>query len=161
MSLALVPRTGDQPSVIRHQGGWVYIGVHDAEYRRIYGEWRQRLAGSHTDRTGKRDHRKFVAIARERDLWLLSEREWYAEYGLEPPSISEIHRRPTTVQTLKQIERDALMRALEAAGGQQKRAAELLGISPRVLDYKMRRHRIRRHRDVSDPGMVDMPAVCE
>ena len=35
VSLALVPRTGDRPSVIRHQGGWVYIGVHDAEYRRI------------------------------------------------------------------------------------------------------------------------------
>ena len=39
--------------------------------------------------------------------------------------------------TLEQLERAAIVRALQAARGVQKEAAKLLGISPRVLNYKI------------------------
>jgi transcriptional regulator with PAS, ATPase and Fis domain len=37
------------------------------------------------------------------------------------------------------VERQAILRALEAAGGNRRQAASLLGISLRTLFYKMRR----------------------
>lgn len=39
--------------------------------------------------------------------------------------------------TLEQLEKGAILRALQAARGVQKEAAKLLGISPRVLNYKI------------------------
>jgi transcriptional regulator of acetoin/glycerol metabolism len=44
---------------------------------------------------------------------------------------------------LKLLERDALVQALEMAGWVQSGAAELLGISARVMNHKIRRHGIR------------------
>ena len=40
---------------------------------------------------------------------------------------------------LEEIERQAILRALEASGGNRRQAAGLLGISLRTLFYKMRR----------------------
>lgn len=50
------------------------------------------------------------------------------------------------VPTLDEAVRGAIMAAL-AAGGNQREAARLLGISPRVLNYRMRRMGIPRPRD--------------
>ena len=38
---------------------------------------------------------------------------------------------------LEQLERAAIIRALQATRGVQKEAAQLLGVSPRVLNYKI------------------------
>jgi len=45
--------------------------------------------------------------------------------------------------TLEQMERVMIERALEKAGGVQKKAAEILGISPRVINYKIKKHSIK------------------
>jgi len=45
--------------------------------------------------------------------------------------------------TLEQMEKVMIERALKKAGGVQKKAAELLGISPRVINYKIKKHRIK------------------
>ena len=43
--------------------------------------------------------------------------------------------------TLEEIERDAILRTLEAAAGSTSRAAEILGISPRTIQYKVKQYR--------------------
>ena len=43
------------------------------------------------------------------------------------------------VRTLAELERDAIQRALEATGGNRKRAAELLGIGERTLYDKLKK----------------------
>ena len=45
--------------------------------------------------------------------------------------------------TLEQTEKLMIERALQKAGGVQKKAAELLGISPRVINYKIRKHHLK------------------
>jgi two-component system response regulator AtoC len=47
-------------------------------------------------------------------------------------------------ERLKAVEKEMLVAALEKAGGIQTRAAELLGISERVLRYKMGKHELKR-----------------
>ena len=42
-------------------------------------------------------------------------------------------------------EREALIAALQQAGGVQLRAARLLGISPRVMHYKVHRYHLGRY----------------
>ncbi len=44
--------------------------------------------------------------------------------------------------SLEEVERRLIMRALEKSGGVQKRAAALLQISPRVINYKIKKHGI-------------------
>jgi transcriptional regulator with GAF, ATPase, and Fis domain len=43
--------------------------------------------------------------------------------------------------TLEAIERDAILRTLEAVGGSTSRAAAILGISPRTIQYKIKQYR--------------------
>jgi DNA-binding NtrC family response regulator len=45
--------------------------------------------------------------------------------------------------TLDTLERGIIMEALKASGGVQTRAAEKLGISERVLRYKLKKFKIR------------------
>jgi transcriptional regulator with GAF, ATPase, and Fis domain len=45
--------------------------------------------------------------------------------------------------SLRDIERDRLREALERTGWVQARAARLLGLTPRQVAYKMRKHGIR------------------
>ena len=45
---------------------------------------------------------------------------------------------------LEEIERQLIIQALERTGWVQKNAAKLLGISPRVINYKLRKHKISR-----------------
>jgi transcriptional regulator with GAF, ATPase, and Fis domain len=47
------------------------------------------------------------------------------------------------VFSLEENERNAILRALEEAGGVQKDAAELLGISRRAIHYKIKKYGIR------------------
>jgi DNA-binding NtrC family response regulator len=50
---------------------------------------------------------------------------------------------PNQPITLEQMEEVMIKRALEEAGGVQKKAAEILGISPRVINYKIKKHSIK------------------
>ncbi len=43
--------------------------------------------------------------------------------------------------TLQEIEQEAILRTLESVGGSTARAAEILNISPRTIQYKMKRYR--------------------
>ncbi len=51
------------------------------------------------------------------------------------------------LETLGAVERRQIYRALGATHGHQRDAAKLLGIAPRVLGYRMRKHGISRARD--------------
>ena len=51
-------------------------------------------------------------------------------------------RLPRTGYPLRLIERDALVQALSLTGWVQAAAAPLLGITPRVMNYKVQQHRI-------------------
>jgi DNA-binding NtrC family response regulator len=56
----------------------------------------------------------------------------------------ESHQREKTLpESLEEIERDSILKALHRHQGVQTRAAESLGISERVLRYKMKKYRIR------------------
>jgi two-component system NtrC family response regulator len=46
-------------------------------------------------------------------------------------------------ETLDTVERGLILEALQGAGGVQTRAAQRLGISERVLRYKLRKYRIK------------------
>jgi two-component system NtrC family response regulator len=46
-------------------------------------------------------------------------------------------------ETLDTVERGLILDALQGAGGVQTRAAHLLGISERVLRYKLKKYRIK------------------
>jgi two-component system NtrC family response regulator len=46
-------------------------------------------------------------------------------------------------ESLEEIERDSILKALHQHQGVQTKAAESLGISERVLRYKMKKYRIR------------------
>jgi DNA-binding NtrC family response regulator len=45
--------------------------------------------------------------------------------------------------SLDEIEREAIHRTLESVSGSTKRAAAILGISPRTIQYKLKRYRVR------------------
>lgn len=62
-----------------------------------------------------------------------------AEGGVDPVPLS----RPGT-KTFKDAERQAIVEAMAAAGGQKKRAAELLGISRQTIYRKLRKHGLER-----------------
>ena len=49
-------------------------------------------------------------------------------------------------QNLEWTERETVRRALDAAGGVKKDAAEAMGISPRAISYYLAKHRLE------DPG---------
>jgi DNA-binding NtrC family response regulator len=52
-------------------------------------------------------------------------------------------------EAVSQLEREWILRSLEAANGSQSEAARRLGISERVLRYKMKKYRIVRSTKVS------------
>jgi DNA-binding NtrC family response regulator len=51
-------------------------------------------------------------------------------------------RTPTKPATLTDIEREAILSTLEAVGGSTKRAAEILGISVRTIQYRLHEYRL-------------------
>ncbi len=52
-------------------------------------------------------------------------------------------------EAVSQLERELILRSLEAANGSQSEAARRLGVSERVLRYKMKKYRIVRSTKVS------------
>jgi DNA-binding NtrC family response regulator len=52
-------------------------------------------------------------------------------------------------EAVERLERELIVGALEASGGRQSDAARRLGISERVLRYKMKKYRIVRSTKVS------------
>lgn len=56
---------------------------------------------------------------------------------------------PSMREAVERLERELIVRALEASGGRQSDAARRLGISERVLRYKMKKYRIVRSTKVS------------
>jgi DNA-binding NtrC family response regulator len=50
---------------------------------------------------------------------------------------------PPVGRTLAEIERETILRTLEAVNGSTVRAAEILGISPRKIQYKIKEYRAR------------------
>lgn len=64
--------------------------------------------------------------------------------GLLGQARPPVLRLPAEGLALRRIEREALQQALDQCHGVQNAAAALLHITPRVFNYKMRSHRIRR-----------------
>jgi two-component system NtrC family response regulator len=62
--------------------------------------------------------------------------------GIDEVGIEAGVRASSLTATLSQLERDLILKALEEHGGVQTKAAESLGISERVLRYKMKKYRI-------------------
>ncbi|MBI3608702.1 MAG: helix-turn-helix domain-containing protein [Nitrospirae bacterium] len=56
---------------------------------------------------------------------------------------------PSIREAVERLERELIVRALESSGGRQSEAARGLGISERVLRYKMKKYRIIRTTKVS------------
>jgi len=52
-------------------------------------------------------------------------------------------------EAVSQLERELILRSLDAANGSQSEAARRLGVSERVLRYKMKKYRIVRSTKVS------------
>lgn len=63
-------------------------------------------------------------------------------------------REKTLPESLEEIEKDTILRALHQHQGVQTKTAESLGISERVLRYKMKKYRIRSHL-LSSPSMKE------
>jgi len=56
---------------------------------------------------------------------------------------------PSMREAVERLERELIVRALSEAGGRQSDAARRLGVSERVLRYKMKKYRIVRSTKVS------------
>ncbi len=72
--------------------------------------------------------------------------EHIALYDRRPPKRREILEIPEGGIKLMEVERLLIIQALERTGWIQKNAAKLLGISPRVINYKIRKHKIKREK---------------
>ncbi|RJP67554.1 MAG: sigma-54-dependent Fis family transcriptional regulator [Candidatus Abyssobacteria bacterium SURF_17] len=70
--------------------------------------------------------------------------EHIALYDKASPKKKEIVEIPEDGVKLVDVERQLIVQALERTGWVQKNAAKLLGMSPRVINYKIRKHRIKR-----------------
>jgi DNA-binding NtrC family response regulator len=69
--------------------------------------------------------------------------EHIALYEKRPPGGSGAFEIPEEGIKLEEVERMLIVQALERTGWVQKNAAKLLGISPRVINYKIRKHNIK------------------
>jgi DNA-binding NtrC family response regulator len=85
------------------------------------------------------------ARGRERlAVWLLDRAHALLAAVLDEPINPPLVNLPPEGATLEAIEREAILIAMERCLGVQKDAARLLGVSARVLNYKLAHHRIRR-----------------
>jgi hypothetical protein len=70
--------------VVPHEGGRIFISVHDAEYLRQKAEWKRKLAQSHPD-VPSGSAFAFRHLIKQRDKWEAEEVAWYATHGLTTP----------------------------------------------------------------------------
>jgi DNA-binding NtrC family response regulator len=87
-----------------------------------------------------------VVMANER--WIRPEHLQPALAGKPPGAIEPL----IPGSTLAEIERVAILRTLEAVGGSTSRAARILGISARKIQYRMRDYRQEGLLGIGDPG---------
>jgi Nif-specific regulatory protein len=62
--------------------------------------------------------------------------------AVSPRALQPEAEAPSLTRTIADLERERLIEALRRCGGVQTRAADLLGITPRQLGYKVRKYRI-------------------
>ncbi len=62
--------------------------------------------------------------------------------GVQEAKLSPDSREESLNAILSEMERDLIIKALDEHGGVQTRAAQSLGISERVLRYKMKKYRL-------------------
>ncbi len=72
------------------------------------------------------------------------ETEQIALFDRAPQKKRDLFEIPEGGMKLNDVERMLIVQALERTGWVQKSAAKLLGISPRVINYKIRKHKIKR-----------------
>jgi len=81
-----------RPAILAHNGGIIYISVHDAEFLRRKREWRKKFFDSHVDHGGSDP--KMRKVLKDYRCWLTQEKEWYAQYRdehgkpLETPDVA-------------------------------------------------------------------------
>jgi transcriptional regulator with GAF, ATPase, and Fis domain len=75
------------------------------------------------------------------DAWIRPEDLMLPQAPVAQPVCSSVQLPPGGV-SLEDVERDLILQALDRAHGVQKKAAKLLGISPRAMHYKIHKHRI-------------------
>ena len=74
----------NRPVTIAHDGGVVYVSVHDEAYLADRARWKVRLAEAHPDTGGTAA--KFRDALRGYRSWQAKEQQWYETYGLCPPT---------------------------------------------------------------------------
>ena len=70
--------------------------------------------------------------------------EHIALYDKKPPQKKDVLDIPDGGVNLEEVERQLIAQALERTGWVQKNAAKMLGISPRVINYKIKKHKLKR-----------------
>jgi DNA-binding NtrC family response regulator len=70
--------------------------------------------------------------------------EHIALYDKRVPQKKDAFEIPDGGVKLEEVERQLICQALERSGWVQKSAAKMLGISPRVINYKIKKHKIKR-----------------
>lgn len=148
---ALIPVFAGRPPVLRVQGAWVYVSVHDQAHLTERARRRRALALKHPDAGGYA--REFGATKRAYERWLRAEQAWYAALGLDlpaaslasPPAVQIAHGRCVWCGGLTRptrqfcSRRHAMLAARELATRDAKRARSVGGT---------------RRGDVTDPSLV-------
>ena len=87
-----------------------------------------------------RSDRVQAAIDELRELELPTVRQVISDATNDPePEPDVLFKSRGRPSTLAQIEKEQILEALEQAHWRQSRAAELLGVSPQVLNYKVKK----------------------
>jgi hypothetical protein len=80
---ALIPTRRHRASTLRHDGGTVYLSVHEAEIARQRVVWIHRLRAAHPDHKGGSTD-AFRNVRKRQDVWKAEEATWQAHHA--PPS---------------------------------------------------------------------------
>lgn len=100
---SLVQTFQGRPAVQHHEGGVVYVAIHDAYFIREQRRWKALMSHFHPDAIMLRAATSFRASAIRKmgaegrlgqsfrnvkagyETWLERERRWYSRLGMEPP----------------------------------------------------------------------------
>jgi biotin operon repressor len=149
-----LPVYRDRPSVVPHEGGRIYISVHDAEYLRLRAEWKQKLADEHPDRTGRSF--AFRKLIKQREAWEASEAKWYAQHGLTPPNPPKVLPEPPTTRDVwvpypgtGQTYRDVVAHLQQHPNASNRAIADVLGVSTGAVYMARKRMTARQSRPLT------------
>ena len=91
----LIPVSPHRPAILQHDGWRVYVSIRDQAYHRELAVWKRKLREAHPDRQltanqriyhRRPTSRRFGRVRRAYACWQARERQWYAQFGLTPPS---------------------------------------------------------------------------